>query len=92
MNKIVTGKWVGVARDRWPLGRGVAIYMRPKKATRYLDAGVRLGDRMIAVGTVIRRVLHDLFAPLDVGQPANGCCTKPTHLELQEPKERQKAA
>ena len=80
-----TGKWVGAARNRWPLGRGVAIYMRPETARRHLEAGERLGDRMIAAGALIRRVLHDLFAPLDIGKPANGRNAEPKTLDRIEP-------
>lgn len=86
MTNVVNGKWAGAKKDRWPIGRGVAIYMRPETAERHLDAGVRLGDRMIAVGTAIRRVLHDLFAPLDITKPAKEGRAEPAVEEPAKPR------
>lgn len=91
MTNVVTGKWVGARRDRWPIGRGVAICMRPEVARHHLEAGARLGDRMIAAGAAIRRVLRDLFAPLDFGKPANGRQAERTDLGRAEPREDEAA-
>ena len=86
MTNIVNGKWVGAKQNRWPIGRGVAIYIRPEKARRHLEAGARLGRRVGAARAVVRRVLHDLFAPLDIGKPANAESEAPDRIQPRQDK------